>query len=237
MRTGVESLVQPRNQALATPRLAQTTAYILSCPEREELRNQTVANLRATDWDSDPEIEIDQTTCERRQERQERTALRLLERAVADGPGFILFLEDDLIFNRHLKHNLHHWVPLIGAPPERHFFASIYNPTVRPLSLNPQYSFFVADPNTVYGSQAFLLSLATARYITEHWSEVIGMQDTKMSRLAARVSTIYYHTPSLVQHVGVKSAWGGGFHSANDFSADWEAPELRSPLPCLPIRR
>ena len=231
------SLVQPRARAHELPRLAQTTAYILSCPDREELRNQTVASLRATDWDADPEIEIDQTTCERKQERQERTALRLLQRAVADRPNFILFLEDDLVFNRHLKHNLHHWYPLIGAPSRAHFFASIYNPAVRPLSLHPQYSFLVADPNTVYGSQAFLLSLTTARYIAEHWSEVIGMQDTKMSRLAARISTIYYHTPSLVQHVGVKSAWGGGFHWANDFSADWKAPELRFPLPRLAFRR
>jgi len=28
---------------------------------------------------------------------------------------------------------------------------------------------------------------------------------------------IYYHTPSLVQHVGIESAWGGHFHWAPDY--------------------
>lgn len=207
----------------------KTTAYILSCPDREELRRQTIANLLATDWQAEPEIEIDQTTCERRQERQERTALRLLQKAVADGPDFILFLEDDLGFNQYLRHNLQHWDPLVNLPLRRHFFASLYNPafpSVRPLVLDSRHAFFVADPRTVFGSQAFLLSLVTARYITEHWCDVIGMQDIKMSRLAARVCPIYYHTPSLVQHVGVKSVWGGVFHSAIDFSRDWKAPAL-----------
>jgi len=203
----------------------RTTAYVLSCPDREELRRQTIANLLATDWHAEPEIEIDQTTCERRQERQERTALRLLQKAVADGSDFILFLEDDLDFNQHLRHNLQRWYPFVSALPRRHFFASLYNPNVRPLMLDSRRAFFVADPRTVYGSQAFLLSQTTARYITEHWSDVIGMQDMKMSRLAARVCPTYYHTPSLVQHVGAKSVWGGVFHTAIDFSREWKAPE------------
>jgi hypothetical protein len=150
---------------------------------------------------------------------------------VADRAEFILFLEDDLLFNRHLRHNLQHWPPLLRAARDGHFFASLYNPTIRRLSSDPSASFFEADSNAVYGSQAFLLSLATARYMAEHWADVIGMQDIKMSRLAARVARIYYHTPSLVQHVGVKSAWGGGFHWANDFNADWKA--LSSPPPVI----
>ena len=198
-------------------------AYILSCPDREPLRLQTLVNLRSTDWNEEPAIEIDQTTCERRQERQERTALRLLQRAVEEGSEYILFLEDDLDFNLHLRRNLQYWYPLVRTATRTHFFASLYNPNVRRLAQSPHYAFFVADPNAVFGSQAFLLSLITARYITERWSDVVGMQDIKMSRIAAQVSPIYYHMPSLVQHIGVTSAWGGGFHSASDFSRDWKS--------------
>lgn len=196
-------------------------AYILSCPERGELRNQTVKNLALTDWGDEPVIEIDQTTHERKQDRQEQTAFRLLQRASASDSSMILFLEDDLDFNCHLRHNLCNWYPLAKMRQSSHFFASLYNPNVRPLVRSPQHSFFVADPNTVYGSQAFLLSINTARYVSEHWADVTGMQDIKMSRLAARVCPIYYHTPSLVQHIGKVSAWGGHYHSANDFDREW----------------
>ena len=54
---------------------------------------------------------LDEVASERPQERQERTARRLLERAAADGTGYVLFLEDDLDFNRHLRHNLDHCGP------------------------------------------------------------------------------------------------------------------------------
>jgi hypothetical protein len=214
----------PKTNGWESSRPVTIKAYILSCPDRQQLRLQTLVNLRSTDWNEEPEIEIDQTTCERRQERQERTALCLLQRAVDEGSEYILFLEDDLDFNLHLRRNLQSWYPLAKTPSRLHFFASLYNPNIRSLAQSPPHAYFVADPNAVYGSQAFLLSLITARYITEHWGDVVGMQDIKMSRLAARQCPLYYHTPSLVQHVGVESAWGGGFHSAADFSRDWESP-------------
>jgi len=201
----------------------QIAAYILSCPERERTLKQTIANLQNTDWAGPVEIEIDQTNYERRQERQERTASRLLRRAVADGHEFILFLEDDLRFNRHLSHNLERWRPLIQTPEGDHFFGSLYNPTIRELARDDNHAFFLADPECVYGSQAFILSLRTTRHIVTHWDDVEGMQDIKMSRLAARVCPIYYHAPSLVQHIGLISVWGGHYHWANDFQAEWRA--------------
>jgi hypothetical protein len=41
--------------------------------------------------------------------------------------------------------------------------------------------------------------------------------------LAARLGPIYYHTPSLVQHLGRQSAWGGHFHYAPDFDPKFKA--------------
>ena len=200
-------------------------AYVMSCPDRKEMRVQTLLDLAATDWRDEPWVEIDDTSCERRQERQETTARKTLEKAVTDGPDFILFLEDDLQFNRHLRHNLLHWAPLLETQSEANFFASLYNPMVLPLEVHYDQAFFRAHPDSVYGSQAFLLSLRTARYIVQHWPEIPGMQDIKMSRLASRLCPIFYHTPSMVQHVGQASAWGGHYHSARDFAIDWKTKE------------
>jgi hypothetical protein len=197
-------------------------AYVLSCPEREEMRARTLANLARTDWREDARVVVDETSYDRRQERQERTALRLLEQALADDAPFVLFLEDDLEFNRHLRHNLERWAPLV-AVGDGHFFASLYNPSVVPLWRDPQRAFFAADPECVYGSQAIVLSRATVRHVSEHWREMAGMQDIKLSRLTAPLCPLLYHAPSLVQHVGVVSAWGGRYHAAIDYDADWRA--------------
>ena len=198
-------------------------ARMLSCPEREEVRNQTLSKLRHAGWIDDVLVEVDHTTFARRQERQEHTALELLRHAEGAAADFILFLEDDLDFNAHLAHNLERWQPLKQLAAGSHFFGSLYNPTVYARTWDLDHAYFIADPETVYGSQAFILAKATVGYIVEHWAEVPGMQDVKISRLAARLCPLYYHIPSLVQHVGEASAWGGPYHWTNDFSADWRA--------------
>lgn len=187
------------------------------------MRHRTIANLATSDWGEAASVEVDRTTHERLQERQTETSFCLLERALEDGPDFFLFFEDDLDFNSNLRHNLEQWYPLKQTDPGKHFFASIYNPNVRALDRDDGNAFFVADPNSVYGSQAFLLSQATARHIVDNWEKHIGMQDIKMSRLAAQVTSIYYHRPSLVQHIGAESAWGGSYHQAQDFQKSWKA--------------
>lgn len=201
-------------------------AYMLSCPERETIRLQTLTNLQATDWNAAPHIEVDGTAFERRQERIDHTARLLLRSAIEASPDFILFLEDDLDFNRHLRHDLEHWYPLRQVAPGGFFFGSLYNPNVGQVERRPDLAYFVADPNTVYGGQAVLFSLATAHYLEAHWTEEIGMPDIKMPRLAARLSPIHYHLPSLVQHIGAISVWGGHFHTAWDFESGWRAETI-----------
>jgi len=223
------------------PLMMNITAYMLSCPAREAMREQTLANLAVTDWGETAIVEIDRTTHPRLQERQTETAFRLLQRAIADGPDFFLFLEDDLDFNRALRHNLERWYPLSQVAPGGHFFASLYNPNVRALDQDEGNAFLVADPNSVYGSQAFVISAATARHLVDQWEIHIGMQDIKMSRLAAQVTSIFYHRPSLVQHTGVESAWGGRYHQAVDFQKDWrnggEPARVSYPIILIEMRK
>ena len=223
------------------------TVVFITCPGRESSMEATRASLVKTDlWKgSVPAVLeiLDANTCERRQERQERNSLLALQRALETYPDVIVFCEDDIIFNRHLRWNLENWKPLRNycgprramAPgmPEpsakTYFFGSLYDPNIRELSANPGEHFFIADPNAVYGSQCFVLSRALAEYCVEHWWEVQGMQDIKLSRLAARLCPLHYHTPCLVQHVGVKSTWtdDNRFHDTKMFDANFRAEELK----------
>jgi predicted O-methyltransferase YrrM len=198
-------------------------AYMLSCHERALVRRETQERLAATDWAEPAQLVVDPEQHERSQQRQSDNARALLRRAIDNAAEFLLFLEDDLEFNQYLRANLTTWEPLRGTSAGGHFFASLYNPGIRELRREPVRAFLIADPSAVYGSQAFVLSLTTASHIERHWDDVAGMQDIKMSRLAARVGAIYYHVPSLVQHVPVQSVWGGGYHSAGDYQRDWRA--------------
>ena len=196
-------------------------AYMLSCRARDVVREQTLERLAATDWAEPAVVVMDGVEAERAQERQERTARRLLERARDDGAAFVLFLEDDLEFNAHLRHNLTRWQPLCAAGPDGHLLGSLYDPGVAALEWDRARAYSVAHPELIYGSQALLLSRATVARVLAGWDAVPGMQDIKISRLAARDGPIHYHRPSLVQHVQVPSTWGGSLHWARDYSPHW----------------
>jgi len=209
----------PDNRSDATEALLKIQPVIITCPEREELLKQTLAAFTATDWAShSPIIHTDTSKFNRPQRRQEYNSRAALKVALKTATQFILFMEDDLIFNRFLYHNLCHWLPL---RKESAFLGSLYNPGIREWRRCKKENYFVAEPDSIYGSQCFLMNRSTAKYLVEHWSEVEGMQDIKISRLIARFAPIYYHTPSLVQHVGTQSVWGGHHHTSADFSGDF----------------
>jgi len=85
--------------------------------------------------------------------------------------------------------------------------------------------YFVAYAESVYGSQAFVMSREMAEHFVANWWDVEGMQDIKMSRLAAQKGPIYYHQPSLVQHVGLVSTWteDARFHDTKSFDLNFMA--------------
>jgi len=195
---------------------------MISCPERTEVRERTLQNLAATDWGSRPVcVQMDQGTFTKKQERQTHTSYLALRQGVNSGAEYILFLEDDLEFNRWFHHNLLHWSPLAQRIVA---LGGLYNPGVKPLACDVNNHATVVDPQSVFGSQAFLISLRAAEFFLQHWSEVEGMQDIKMSRLAAKMKRpIFYHAPSLVQHLGIQSVWGGFFHQAPDYDPNWRS--------------
>jgi hypothetical protein len=150
-----------------------------------------------------------------------QSAFDALKKSLDYEADYILFLEDDLDFNCHIRHNLCRWDPLKRGVVA---LASLYNPRVREASSDLQRNARIVDAESVFGSQAFLLSRETVQYIVRRWNDVPGLQDVKISRLAGRLGNpILYHAPSLVQHMGSRSTWGGGFHQAPDFDPVWKA--------------
>lgn len=197
-------------------------AVMISCPDRDEVRRQTFEKLTRTDWGNTPvHVQMDQAIGEDRQKRQTRCAFLALKAVLESRADYILFLEDDLDFNRHIQHNLQHWEPL---RERRATLASLYNPGIREAACDLKTHSRLVDPGSVFGSQAFLISVRAVNHILNHWHEVPGMQDIKMSRLAGRLGVpLFYHAPSLVQHVGKASLWGARFHQARDFDQNWKA--------------
>jgi hypothetical protein len=200
-------------------------AYLLTCEERADVCAETVADLERTDWGPPPTVVIDAGTAPTAEARIVDTGRRVLARAVDEADGdddVVLVCEDDVIFNRSIRHNLERWGPIVDRRPDRQLFGSLYNPNV--VAPDPDgESAVVADPRNFYGTQAVVMSVVTARSLLEQWNDGPGPLDLRISRLAARWSPVWFHRPSLVQHREIVSTWGGVAHFAVDFSPDWRA--------------
>jgi hypothetical protein len=200
-------------------------AVMISCPERDSIRAATLASWQKTGMVSEPQVILDTAVCgpgiTRRQSRQEIVSKAALQAGEAGRYDYFLFMEDDLEFNVNLAANLNAWEPIVSGMLN---MGSLYNPNVAGPEIKcPYANTYTADPSKIYGSQCFVLSKVATQYVLDNWANQIGMQDIKISRICAALGPIYYHAPSLVQHTGIHSVWGGGFHTAKDYSATWLA--------------
>lgn len=196
---------------------------VMSCEERREALRATLARLSACGWEEAPELVLDDGVGEQRIDRIHRTWRRVIQRAAVATTRFVLLLEDDVVFGKWFPDNLRAWRLLREVPAGHAFYASLYNPG-RPFILRrPAEHYVVADPRFVWGSQAVVMTPRTARFIDEHWDSAGGNPDQRMPAIAARVTPIYYHLPSLVDHAPVPTTWGGIEHSAIDFDPEWRA--------------
>jgi hypothetical protein len=202
----------------------EIVSYMQSCPTRNRVLGKTLADLATTDWGAIPMIELDDAATGSPLLRQRMLVRRILERAVRDGADFVLLLEDDLEFNHNLSWNLSCWFPLRVTNRSDYFFASLFNPGVRFRNVVVEMAYAQAEPPTVHGSQALLMSHGMARYLVNCWGvEPAAHLDLRLQRLAARVCPILYHVPSLIQHRRTPSTWGGPFKEAADFDRTWRA--------------
>ncbi len=203
-------------------RTIRIEAVMISCTERNKIRRRTLENLAKTDWGDMPlHVHFDIPSSGTPMQRQVQSSYMALKNSLNYRADYVLFLEDDLDFNKHIRHNLCNWMPIRSRAVT---LAGLYNPGLQERSCDIRRSARIVDANSAFGSQALLLSKEAIDYILPRWNDVPGAQDIKISRLADRLgSPILYHAPSLVQHVGTHSTWGGGFHQAREFDPFWKA--------------
>jgi ADP-heptose:LPS heptosyltransferase len=197
-------------------------AVIISSVERGKLRRLTLDNLAKTDWGTSAlRIHIEDTGAENDAQRQSDCALLALKESLQGNADYILLLEDALNFNHHIYHNLLKWNPIKTGSVT---LAGLYNPQVRDLACDLKNNARIVDPNSIFGSQAFLISRTTLEYLVKSWKRADGALDRKIARLACRLkSPIFYHAPSLVQHIATSHMLGRNCHRAIDFDANWHA--------------
>ena len=202
----------------------EIVSYMQSCPARKRVLGETLADLATTDWGAPPIIEVDGAATGSPVLNQRMLARRILEQAVRGGADFVLLLEDDLEFNYNLSWNVNRWFPFRSTNRSDYFFASLFNPGIRFRNLVREMAYAEAEPASVHGSQALLMSHGMARYLVNCWGvESAAHVDLRLHLLAARVCPIVYHVPSLIQHRRTASTWGGPFQEAADFDRTWRA--------------
>jgi hypothetical protein len=211
-------------------------ACLVSCRARDRMRAQTLRRLARTDWGEAPvEVVLDEERFSSRIERLCHTAWRALRVCLRTRADYVLYLEDDLDFNRFLRHNLETW-PLLQAREIQ--FASLYNPCLRELAWDPGRQLTLAEAGSFYGTQAILLGRPLAEYLVEHWAEGPGALDMKWKAQLSQLKVpLLLHSPSLVQHRGRRSVWGGVWHWAPDYAPGWRSsrPVPRGRLEIKPV--
>jgi ADP-heptose:LPS heptosyltransferase len=211
-----------RSAAATRSGMLKLALVMASCAERETVRSETLRRLSASGWPAENVlIALDDRRFARREDGLTYTAWRALRLALDTDPEYVLFLEDDLDFNRDLVENLRRWAPL--ARREVHI-GSLCNLGFRELAWDVPGCAYLIHPIKVVGSQAVLLSRQMLRYCLEHWAEGPNDLDLRLGYLAGQArQPFFYHCPSLVQHVGLESALGHAFRAAVDFDLKWRA--------------
>jgi hypothetical protein len=196
-------------------------AFMISCRARSAVRDATLRSLAAGGWKEPVHVVMDDEIGATPIARIHRTWRRVIERAASSEASAVLLLEDDLVAGRWFRDNLGAWPLWRQLAPGQAFFASLYHPSLAYHVARPADRYLVAHAPSVWGAQALLMPPTLARYIDQHWDEEAGHPDMRMPRLAARVTPIYFHLPSLVDHADVPTTWGGVVHRAVDFDFEW----------------
>lgn len=139
------------------------------------------------------------------------------------GADFLLYLEDDLMFNRHLRWNIENWSLIVDG---RLVLGALYNP--HPAGyFGEGFSDYYINPNGAWGSQAYLLSREAAAIALREWDKDWGGdQDYKITlSVSSQGYPMYFYKPSLVYHLGKESLVGGRAHQAIDFDLNWKASQ------------
>ncbi len=201
----------------------QMEAIMISSPGRKDLRKRTIHNLTQTDWGDAP-LHVryfDDSSEDDFQKRQTSCLYLALKQSLEFEADYVLLLSDALDFNRHIRRNLQRWSPV---KTRNAALASLYNPQVRELACDLRNNARIVAPRSVNGSLAFVMSKEMIGHLVHRWHRVAGGHEIKIPRLAGQLRIpVFYHAPSLVQHIGLPSDLNGRYHRAMDFDRAWVA--------------
>jgi hypothetical protein len=195
--------------------------FMTTCAERESVRAKTLSRLAATDWGQVPELAVDDGAGKTIRQRIFYTNHRMLVAAQRANADAVLLLEDDLDFHIGLRAHVETW-PVFAKRPEGprgfQFFGSLYNPGIFDTTRIDDRTLRADMARKPWGAQAIVTTPATLGYVLARWDQVLGgwSGDLILYALAHQVTPVYFHSPSLVQHVG-ETTWGGQAHRAPDF--------------------
>ena len=202
------------NTCINIKRIPKFVLSILPHADRDAYL-RTIRNLKTTDWEAEP-IEFACTSA------NDSDAMQLmLGRILETFPDYVLLLWGDLIFNRHLRHNLSNWIP---ARHRDFTVGSLYNPQIQEMACDVATRTRLVDPKRGFTPEAVLLSARAIKYLMDR------LQGTKrelhgcLLGVARRFRTpVFFHAPSLVQRQRPRSDAPANFHVAMDFDSQWKA--------------
>ena len=208
-----------RNQWARQPKIE---AVMISCPGREQLRRKTLENLAKTDWGELPvHVQIEKGEGTEDGEKQTHRVYLALKESLKLNLDYILLLDDALEFNRNIRHNLNHWGPLQAGAAT---LAGLHNQQARDMACDVRNNVRIVDPNSLFGSHAFLISGDAVKYIVKYWNYLGWASDIRIPRLAGRLRRpIFYHAPSLVRNAVFADSSEEKLAAAKDFDPDWAA--------------
>ena len=207
-------------------------AFMTTCSERREVFDATLSRWRGSDWGEDPTVIWDEATGTPSTSRHIATAHRMLKAALEQPADYYLFLENDILPNVNLRHNLLNWAPIRDRWL---WMGSLYNPGFRVKSADGESSWtsHVSWANPVLGNflgaQAIVLSRAALEAALVDWDAFEGNLDIRLAESAVRRQAgVAIHSPSLVQHAAVPSLWNGPVHRAVNFDPFFRAAPVES---------
>ena len=135
---------------------------------------------------------------------------------MTDEPNYILWFEDDLVFNAHLRTNLLAWPPL---RLRQAVAATLYNPGLTETAWDLKADARLVKPVDFYGAAALVMAADFLRRLLDGWFEASSALDAKLVALAASEGrSIYVHNPSLVQRPRRPAGRRSAVHKAEDYT-------------------
>ncbi|QJW93262.1 hypothetical protein [Frigoriglobus tundricola] len=195
---------------------------IQTVASRKQCLEDTLKSLAETDWSISPVIVEDTANLPNKEASQGVTGGKVLSTALAvPGWDYLLACEDDVIFNKNLRHNLTEWAPvkhgicLVGT---LYHGGEVYSDTAK--------GYGMAPCGLIAGSQGVVIRRDWAEELLRRWGALKrhGMTDLRFFRsLDAVFPFVFVHNPNLVQHKTEPSIWGGPKHTTSNFSPDYKS--------------